>query len=135
MEFLQQHLNEFADFKARCTTAYIDDRLQEIEKAAYLPDDQARNEKYETLRIQLTEAGAECLKLFQYLKRYIADAYPEVLHKTKTDAAGQAYYEKAMNNNWDSMQDFSPCSQQLYSRQPRRPFRQSKYGSHFPHPL
>ena len=100
----KQHLNEFADFKARYTTAYIDDRLQEIEKAAYLPDDQARNEKYETLRIQLAEAGAECLKLFQYLKRYIADAYPEVLHKTKTDAAGQAYYEKAMNNNWDSMQ-------------------------------
>lgn len=102
-ESCQQHLREFSDFKARYTYQYIQDRLQEVANAASLPDDQARGEQSETFRIQLLDASKQCLKLFNYLKRYIVDAYPDNLQKTKNDAAGQLYYEKAANANWDSV--------------------------------
>lgn len=99
----QQHLADFADFKARYTLTYITDRLDELTQAENLPDDQARGERAETLRIKLIEQARITLDLWQRLKRYIIDAFPESLHKPKLESAGQDHYLKASQNNWDSL--------------------------------
>lgn len=78
--------------------------MDEVEKAATLKDDQARGEQSETLRIKLTQSATNGLANWQKLKRYIADAYTADFQKTKTEAAGISYYDKASNSNWDSVQ-------------------------------
>ena len=98
----QQHLADFANFKPRYTSSFIDGKLKEVEIALTLKDDQARGEQSEILRINLGEAATTCLANWQKLKRYIADAFPENLQKPKLEAAGQAYYAAAGQNNWDS---------------------------------
>jgi len=99
-----QHLSDFANFKARYDDSFIKERLDEVEKAATLKDDQARGEQSETLRIKLTQSATNGLANWQKLKRYIADAYTADFQKTKTEAAGISYYDKASNSNWDSVQ-------------------------------
>jgi hypothetical protein len=96
-------LADFSAFKGKYNAAYVTARLAEVEAAAKLPDDQARGEKSEVQRIQLLEKAATCTNLFQRLKRYIADAFPANLQKARTDSAGQQHYEKAANQNWDSV--------------------------------
>lgn len=100
----QQHLSDFSNFKGRYDVDFVKDRLDEVEKAANMKDDQARGDLSETLRIKLSQSLTGNLANWQKLKRYIADAYPAELQKTKTEAAGINYYEKASNQNWDSCQ-------------------------------
>ena len=100
----KQHLNDFSNFKGRYDDDFISERLNEVEKAAALKDDQARGDESETLRIKLTQSATNGLANWQKLKRYIADAYTAEFQKTKTEAAGINYYEKASNANWDSVQ-------------------------------
>lgn len=99
----RQHLPGFTAFKPKYTDPFIDSRLDDIKTARELPDEQQRNEAYETANIQLRKDGRKACDLWQYLKRYIADAYPSDLHKPKWEAAGYNYYVKASNNNWDSV--------------------------------
>lgn len=93
----------FGLYKPKYTLVYAQERIDEVDAAADLPDDQARGSESEELRIQLLQSAKVCLNSFQTLKRYIADAYPPELHKPNNEAAGQKYYEKASNNNWDSV--------------------------------
>lgn len=97
------YLTAFTLYKVKYTAAFAQARLDEIDAAADLPDDQARSADSEELRIKLQQAAKVCLNKFQTLKRYIADAYPPELQKPHTEAAGQKHYEKASNNNWDSV--------------------------------
>lgn len=97
------NLVAFANFKSKYDTAFILDKLTAITDASELPDDQARTEESEILRGKLVEKAIICTGLFQSLKRYIVDAYPDSEHKTRFDAAGQGYYEKATNQNWESV--------------------------------
>lgn len=99
----EQHLNDFADFKARYSYQYIQDRLAEISNTENLADDQARGAISERLRTQLIEKADECTAAFQKLKRYIEDAYPSNQQKAQFDAAGQQYYTRATAYNWDSV--------------------------------
>jgi hypothetical protein len=97
-----QHLANFSAFKARYTAPYIAERQEEVEAAANLPDEQARTSDSEVFRIQLEQLAATCMADWQKLKRYIADSWPPELQKPKTDAAGQNYYNKAGNNDWEA---------------------------------
>ncbi len=99
---LEQHLNDFAAFKARYDASFVLNIKAEIENARNLPDAQARNSAAEIYRLQLADLNTEVLNKFQALKRYIVDAYPEAQHKALFEAAGQNYYAKAVNQNWDS---------------------------------
>jgi hypothetical protein len=99
-----EYLSDFSGFKARYTPQFVQDRLQEISDAANLPTYQARNSATELLRIDLVEFTPECLKLFNFLKRYIVDAYPLSAQKANIDAAGQGFYEKAAVFSWENMQ-------------------------------
>jgi hypothetical protein len=92
----------FAAFKAKYTTPFINTALTNISKASELPDEQTRNEASETARILLSQTNTDCLNNWQLLKRYIADAYPKDLQKSKLEAAGQTYYLKASQENWDA---------------------------------
>ena len=97
-----QHLTGFFDFKAKYDANLITIRLAEVEAASKLPDEQARGSISETFRIQLTKLAADCLSNWQKLKRYIADAFPPEFQKTKLEAAGQSYYHKAGNDDWEA---------------------------------
>lgn len=98
-----QHINSFKDFSDQYDPAFIAARIAEVEAAALLPDDQARNGITETLRIQLTQLADASLADFQRLKRYISKAFGPEFHKAQYEIAGQNYYEKAANYNWDSL--------------------------------
>jgi Carboxypeptidase regulatory-like domain len=98
-----QYLGQFSDFKARYTAPYIEGRQEEIAEAANLPDAQARAAQSEILRIQLEEKAATCLSNWQKLKRYILDAWQPNLQKPNLEAAGQNYYSKAGENNWEAV--------------------------------
>lgn len=100
----EEYLTDFADFKARYTPTYITEQRSALAAALAMPNDQARSEVAETLRIQMLDQATQCRNLWQRLKRYIADAYPQKLQKPKLEAAGSDKYEKASNNNWDSLQ-------------------------------
>ncbi len=97
----QQHLVDFADFKARYTSAYIEAQLLKVETAAGLLSKQARTEASESLRVALVNEAETALGYWQRLKRYIADAYSADLQAIKLDAAGAEYYTKASQQNWD----------------------------------
>jgi hypothetical protein len=97
-----QYLADFADFKLKYTSVFINERLAEVEAAAILPDDQTRTSDTETFRLQLQALNAKNLANWQKLKRYMADAYPTDLQKPKLEAAGQNHYEKAGKDNWQS---------------------------------
>ncbi len=99
----EQHLNDFADFKARYDYQYIQNQLTAITDAENMADAQARGAISERLRTQLIEKADECTAAFQRLKRYIEDAYPTNQQKTQFDAAGQQYYTRATAYNWDSV--------------------------------
>lgn len=98
-----QYLNRFSAFKPKYKQELIDDRLAAINAARELPDEQQRNEKYESTNVLLKKEARIACDKWQLLKRYIADAYEQDLHKSKWEAAGFNYYEKAANNNWDSV--------------------------------
>jgi len=51
----------------------------------------------------MTDAAAECLKLWKYLESHIMKSFPEKLWQTKLDAAGAKHYQKAGANNWESV--------------------------------
>lgn len=98
------YLSIFNDFKTSYTPQLVQQKLQEINAAAILPDVQARNAKSEILRIELVMLLPQCLQDFNILKRYIVSAYSSLLQKANIDAAGQKYYSKAAAFNWESVQ-------------------------------
>ena len=107
-----QHLADFTAFKPRYDATFITDQERLISNAETLPDDQARSSVAEAQRIQLTDLADKCLANWQKLKRYIADAFPTNLQKPELEQAGQDYYSKAGNYNWDSIQGLLTSGQE-----------------------
>jgi hypothetical protein len=97
-----EFLPDFNNLKPKYTTPFITDKLNNVELAENLPNEQQRNEVSETLRIQLAAQNVLQLAIWQKLKRYIIDAYPQEIQKPKLEAAGQNDYAKAANENWQS---------------------------------
>lgn len=98
-----QQLADFTAFKSKYVSAFVTGKQAAVLAARNLPDEQQRNASYETASIQLRQLGRTCCDKWQLLKRYIADAYPTELQKPMLEAAGYNYYDKAANNNWDSV--------------------------------
>ena len=101
--FCNDYLPIFNGLKAKYTQAYIDQNLLNLETAENLPDAPNRQQRRSTLRVSLTKKANQCLKLWQTLKNYIVEAYPEDLHKAQFNAAGATYYAKAGTYNWAAL--------------------------------
>ncbi len=97
-----QHIVVFGNLKAKYTPALVTAEIAQIAAAKAMPDDQARNEVSETLRDKLLQKNKEALDVWQRLKRYIDDAYPESLQKSKLEGAGSKKYDAASDNDWES---------------------------------
>lgn len=98
-----QYITRFTAFKAKYTPVFITAKQAAVSAARNLPDEQQRNAAYETANVNLKKQGRLCCDKWQMLKRYIADAFPADQQKPMLEGAGYNYYEKAANNNWDSV--------------------------------
>lgn len=98
-----QYLPQFTAFKPKYVPAFVVAKLASVEVARKMPDEQQRNEAYETASVNLKKQGRMCCDKWQMLKRYIADAFPADEQKAMLESAGFNYYDKAGNNNWDSV--------------------------------
>jgi hypothetical protein len=99
---LEQHLSDFGNFKPKYDTTFVASLKSQITATRNLPDNQARNSVAETARVELIDLNTGVLNKFQALKRYIVDAFPPSQHKIQFNAAGQPFYSKAVQLNWDS---------------------------------
>ncbi|MBL0308772.1 MAG: carboxypeptidase regulatory-like domain-containing protein [Bacteroidetes bacterium] len=74
-----------------------------ITAARALPDEDARGEASEILRIELKALNDKCLLNWQTLKRYIEDelSFSKLTWKPRLEAAGFNNYNKAGNGNWE----------------------------------
>lgn len=100
----QNCLNNVAVFAARkgfYNAAFIAARMAEIDAAEALPDEQARDDAHETLRLQLKVKAASCREYWNYLERYIVSAYAKAERKPKTEAAGKDQYDLGGDSDWD----------------------------------
>jgi hypothetical protein len=101
---LEEHLAAFSNLKGKYDASYVAAVRAEIQTAKNLPDDQSRSVAAEVARIELVALNNSALNIFQTLKRYIVDAFPPNKHKTQFEGAGQQYYAKASQENWDATQ-------------------------------
>ncbi len=99
---LEEHVTDFSNFKPKYDAVFIAAADVALEAARQLPDEQARGEAAETARKELGLLNTDVLNKFQDLKSYIFDAYDAELRKMQYEAAGQDYYDKASDKNWDS---------------------------------
>lgn len=97
------NLARFTAFKPKYILTFVEGKLVAVKSASELPDEQARNEAYETANVNLKKQGKKCTDAWQVLKRYISDAFSADLQKTKLEAAGHDYFKPASNENWDSV--------------------------------
>jgi len=100
-------------FKSKYTAEFIDTMTAELNAAEAMAGEQARAAEHEMLRVTMTEQGAACRQNWQFLKRYIADAYAPSMHEIQWDAAGWAYYTEASNNNWDKLREMMNMGSQF----------------------
>jgi hypothetical protein len=89
---------DFALFSAAYTLVLVDAIIAAIDQAEQLPGEEARAAEHELIRQGLIPINKESLRLWQYLKRYIAKLYPDSPDSQKTAwaAAGWNHYD---NNN------------------------------------
>lgn len=100
-----EKLNEFSSFSTQYNAAFVQQKLQDIDAAEGLANEQLRYTQAEMLRHQLELQADKCLKLWQMLKRHILKAFADPDdQETQIDAAGQALYARAAQKNWDSVQ-------------------------------
>lgn len=98
-----EHLPSFTLFSPAYDSDFVAARLAEVQAARALPDEAQRNAIFELARIQLSKDGTICCDNWQLLKRYISRAFPTDQHSVLFKEAGANYYEKAANENWDSV--------------------------------
>ncbi len=108
-----QHLADFTGFKSKYDAAFITFNNTAIAAAEALPDDQTRSGESEILRIHLKENATTALALWQKIKRYNADAFPESEQKARNEQAGADYYFRASQDNWDSVQGLLTSGEQF----------------------
>ena len=97
----------FLDFKPRYTPTFIAACKAAIVAARSMRGNQVRGAVAEDLHITLVEQGARSRTDFQGLKRYIYGAFDTERQKPQYEAAGQQYYQKASENNWDAIESLN----------------------------
>lgn len=102
---LTNNLARFTAFKSKYTPAFVTALEAELATAEQMKSDQARSLEHESLRIEMIPLGDTCREKWQYLKRYIADAYGPALEVANWDAAGWENYEASSNENWDKLRE------------------------------
>lgn len=96
---------EFALLKALYTVLYSTNAKAAIAAAKALPDAQARGADAETLRVSVVNEADVCRLNYKKLKSYIITAFPDpLIQKPKFEAAGQAYFREAGNEDWESVE-------------------------------
>lgn len=93
----------FQALKPKYTAVFLADRRLELKTAEELPDEQARYANEEALLVTMREKAKVAKAKWQLLKRYIVDAFPKSLQKTRQEEAGLLLYGEAANDNWDVM--------------------------------
>ena len=100
------HIKDIADFtayKQSYTLAKAVAAKAAIKAAQKLPDDQARGAEAEQLRIKVEKAADDVIGNFLQTKGYINGVFTEKFRKPNYEKAGQKYYRKANENDWESV--------------------------------
>jgi len=99
----QKDLADFTAYKASYTAAKAAAAKAAIKAAKKLPDDQARTAEAEQLRIKLAKAADTVIGNFLQTKGYINGVFTEEFRKANYEKAGQKYYRKANEEDWESV--------------------------------
>ena len=99
----RKNLVAFHNLKALYTDAFVQEAVKAVNAAKDLADQQQRNLRVQTIREQLEESATLNRQNWQTLKRYIVSAFGKKNAPKKLDAAGAAYYEKAVQENWSAL--------------------------------
>ncbi|MEO5571811.1 MAG: carboxypeptidase-like regulatory domain-containing protein [Bacteroidia bacterium] len=94
---------EFMAYKAGYTVLKGTTAKVAIKAAKDLPDDQARSGPAELLRNKVKDAADKVIGNFVQTKGYINGITAEADRKTTYQIAGQNYYRKATNDDWESV--------------------------------
>ncbi|MBI4929356.1 MAG: hypothetical protein HY841_01230 [Bacteroidetes bacterium] len=94
---------DFTNYKQSYTAQKGLDAKKAIAAAKKLPDDQARGAEAEQLRIKVEKAADVVIGNFLQTKGYINGVFTEEFRKANYEKAGQKYYRKANQNDWESV--------------------------------
>lgn len=93
----------FQALKPKYDAMFLAARRLELKTAEELPDEQARYANAEAFLVTLREKATVAKAKWQLLKRYIVDAFPKSLQKTRQEEAGLLLYGEAGVDNWEVM--------------------------------
>lgn len=98
-----EDLADFAAYKASHNAAKRTAAKAAIKAAKDLPDEQARTGIAEQLRIKVVQKADAVIGYFVMTKGYINGVFVEEFRKANYEMAGQGYYRKATNDDWESV--------------------------------
>lgn len=98
-----EHLARFSAKKSTYTAQKAADALAALRAAEAMPDEASRESVHVLLRIQLVELASVCLIAWGDLDSYIMDGFPENEQESRRSAAGHGYYDRALNEDWESV--------------------------------
>lgn len=99
----EEHNAAFQALKPKYDAVFLAARRLELKTAEELPDEQARYANAEAFLVTLRERATVAKAKWQLLKRYIVDAFPKSLQKTRQEEAGLLLYGEAGVDNWEVM--------------------------------
>lgn len=99
----EEHNAAFQALKPKYDAMFLAARRLELKTAEELPDEQARYANEEALLVTMREKATVAKAKWQLLKRYIVDAFPKSLQKTRQEEAGLLLYGEAGVDNWEVM--------------------------------
>jgi hypothetical protein len=113
---LQGDLAAFAAKNAKYNTAFVTALRLTRTNAMALPDEEERNENYQTLRNKLVETFLPpVLDNFHDLKGYIKNAWPGEHPEPRYESAGGTKYAKAAHQNWENVIGLNASMQKFIS--------------------
>lgn len=99
----KEDMGDFTAYKAGYVLAKFTSAKAAIKAAKELPDDQARSGPAELLRIKVVDAADKVIGNFVQAKGYINGVVAAPSRKATYEIAGQKYYRKATNDDWESV--------------------------------
>jgi hypothetical protein len=103
--YKQNYNGLFEGFRTYYTTAYANEAMKEVKEAENLPDMAARSAEAENHRVAVLKQAELCLSVWQDLKAYIWDAFPEdLVRKQMLENAGSLHYRRASKEDWAALQ-------------------------------
>lgn len=104
MDNAGEDIADLVTIKSKYTDSWITLRRDQIAACRALPGEESRTFDFVQIRFELEKAGVDCTDNFQTLKRYVDEwKKPSEERKAAYNAAGQAKYAKATNNNWEEL--------------------------------